>query len=1364
MKQLILIVLVSLYSQLLLAQQGGLPQPKYPELFKHIPSIEPDAPQWVKTLYAGDPNFFELRRQVQEYFQNHPFEKSIHTQNLKHLCKLVQSNNYILDDGTIYIPSATEKEAGKEARQTNALKAMTADGSAWQPVGPFATYQAGGAKQLSVSTNIYCFEQSLSHPDIIYAGAETGAVFKSVDKAQSWFSIGDDVFDDGAIDIIAVHPLNPNIVYVGAGNRLFKSVNGGQIWSVISQFSDNVTYHARFFTAMVVHPENPSILYLARKGEGLFKSTDAGLSWTKLIEQDCWDIKFKVDDASTVYVAVTNPDKNITEIHKSVDNGSSFTPCNSGWFNPVNGVALTNFGARMAVTNADPDRLYAIVIGNEKDNDAGFIGLFRSDDAGETWYMPYEGSDGIANNQVGGPYSDSHWCLTSFQPTTNGNNYNLGFYALDIEVSDEDPDLLLAGAINLFRSDDGGKTLRWWGGYGCEVCGEDYQAPFERHADIQEIEINGADVWVISDGGVDRYDTSLDNPVACNVGMNGSEYWGFDQGWNQDVYTGGRYHNGNAAYFEAYGEGNNLFLGGGESATGYINAGDNLRVHHSDIKGKLLPQDITEHVIDFPALSKFPSESYIWYFQDRSELEIDPRCWNTLYIGRDNVLWKSENGGVYFQAVYTFGDKSNEDNRIKAIEVSRNNPSLIFLTQRVDGSSGLLWKTTDAGATWSQVTLPEGGDDAMRLGFNTEDELFLTIRKRVYKSNDLGSSWEPMPDPRLSTEIIDVIAQEGTDGGLYIATSDAVWYKNNQMATWSNFSKGLPAHFRVTKMKPFYRDGKIRLAGNRGIWERPLFEASKPKAQPMVSDRMIDCGRVQFEDFSVLNHDDAQWQWSFPGATMVSDSQVRNPEVLYDQPGEYDVTLTIKDKEGQTDSKTIKAMVTKSDVVCPSWTEPAQALSCTGGYSYAKTQEQSSIKNINTLTIKGWIKPAGIQNNNVMILGIEEQTGAAYRHGLVIRSNNGSNVLSFQWNGVPYAGDEVNPLVLPVDEWSYVSMVVQPGQVQLKANNQKVIIAHDTESFGLGYLVVGSPSYNDATSYVGLIDEVSYWTRALTESEIDLSRHLIARNYDQQQLVACYHFDNKGESQSTTPDALALHQLRFFGSGLMTSDAPISTGSSQELVVNNNQLYDYTDVGVILDYQGNGILPNGKVVISRLDREPVLASDAQVMSPSWTINNYGSASANDGLKALHVSSSLWDVQKLESIELYSQNENAVKRWAKLDATIKSAGDHGFRIEPVELTNFGQLALSANLKTAVEQVGDGHGVFVYPNPVRRDETIQVEGMDENYSLTLYAMSGKEVLKKVNIYSGPISLEGIKPGVYLYHIVGDTSMSYGKLIVN
>jgi len=87
-------------------------------------------------------------------------------------------------------------------------------------------------------------------------------------------------------------------------------------------------------------------------------------------------------------------------------------------------------------------------------------------------------------------------------------------------------------------------------------------------------------------------------------GMTASDFWGFGQGWNEDVWVGGRYHNGNAAFHENYGAGKTLFLGGAEDATGYVNQHNNRKTYYTDIGDKLIPEQISDGARDIPNLGR----------------------------------------------------------------------------------------------------------------------------------------------------------------------------------------------------------------------------------------------------------------------------------------------------------------------------------------------------------------------------------------------------------------------------------------------------------------------------------------------------------------------------------------------------------------------------------------------------------------------------------------------------------------------------------------------------------------------------------------------------------------------------------------
>lgn len=207
------------------------------------------------------------------------------------------------------------------------------------------------------------------------------------------------------------------------------------------------------------------------------------------------------------------------------------------------------------------------------------------------------------------------------------------------------------------------------------------------------MEVVGNDLWITSDGGI-NYSNNFGQSIEARMnGVSGSDMWGFDSGWNEDLLVGGRYHNGNMAWHESFPEGKFYRMGGAEAPTGYVNPGENRKMYHSDIGGHEIRGGFQNGVKSFP-VELFPNESYAYYAN--SEMVWDPRCWNIVYLGKENKIWKSTDGGSSYTALYTF--PGNVDNAVYDIEVSRSNPLVIYCSQW-DGTDDSMWKTTNGGQT-----------------------------------------------------------------------------------------------------------------------------------------------------------------------------------------------------------------------------------------------------------------------------------------------------------------------------------------------------------------------------------------------------------------------------------------------------------------------------------------------------------------------------------------------------------------------------------------------------------------------------------------------------------------------------------------
>ena len=192
------------YSQII----ERLPTPKYPHFFKTLSCPIKDAdPEWVKKMYSENPNFFEIVELYKEYYNTHVFEKNTHTQNFKHFFRIINTNHFYNQDGEISYDIAENLESFLKLPNQN----YQPENTIWTPVSPIETFENNGNRK-SAHVNIYCLTQSKSNPNVLYCGTETGAVFKSTDKAENWIETGKTVFNYGNAQAIKVDPNNHNIV------------------------------------------------------------------------------------------------------------------------------------------------------------------------------------------------------------------------------------------------------------------------------------------------------------------------------------------------------------------------------------------------------------------------------------------------------------------------------------------------------------------------------------------------------------------------------------------------------------------------------------------------------------------------------------------------------------------------------------------------------------------------------------------------------------------------------------------------------------------------------------------------------------------------------------------------------------------------------------------------------------------------------------------------------------------------------------------------------------------------------------------------------------------------------------------------
>jgi photosystem II stability/assembly factor-like uncharacterized protein len=293
--------------------------------------------------------------------------------------------------------SAVAMAQTKKAKSTSPAPtpaAVDADGYfkplQWRSIGPFR----GGRSVASSGV--------VGDPYTYYMGTTGGGLWKTDDAGVSWHNISDGFFKTGSVGAVAVSESDPNIVYVGMGEHavrgvmthhgdgVYKSTDAGKTWKKMGL---DLSQH---ISRIAIHPKNPDIVFVAAQGalyspnkeRGVFKSTDGGKSWTNVLFVDdktgCVELSMDMNNPLVLYAAMSEygrlPWKVISGgpgsgMFKSVDGGNT-------WEKIQNGLPKELGKMAVAVSRSNSDKVYALI---ESDSDKELGGLFVSNNAGKSW-------------------------------------------------------------------------------------------------------------------------------------------------------------------------------------------------------------------------------------------------------------------------------------------------------------------------------------------------------------------------------------------------------------------------------------------------------------------------------------------------------------------------------------------------------------------------------------------------------------------------------------------------------------------------------------------------------------------------------------------------------------------------------------------------------------------------------------------------------------------------------------------------------------------------------------------------------------------------------------------------------------------
>tara|TARA_B100001758_G_scaffold132382_1_gene113896 strand:+ start:3636 stop:7028 length:3393 start_codon:yes stop_codon:yes gene_type:complete len=860
----ILIIILCLACYNLFSQS----EKKYDVLSKELPN-------WVKLMYTDNIDESIVIQEYELYYKENKFQKNKHTQYYKRWIRSISRE-------TIPIKNIKSKSSNN-----------------WECIGPWDfDIDAESRSYAPGAAHLYTIEQSLSNSNVLYAGAATAGAWRSDNKGDNWYHITKDLHLSG-VYAIEIDFQDENIIYISGNGELYKSIDGGSNW--ISIGGNNFNSQSHSIKDIKMHPQNNQILFVA-SNQGLYKSTNGGVTLNEIMSGEFQEIEFHPNSADTMYFI--RQESNYTEFYRSDNNGNTLNLLSNGWPNPSSNDEQKR--TEIAVSIAAPNKIVALATG-AANGGSGLYGIYISYDKGENWTFRCCGP------QPAGVPSANNINMMGWQPSglDDGGQY---YYDLALAVNPYDANIIHVGGVNHWISFDDGNTFS---------CPAKWSEPYKKgyvHADIHDINYFGNDLWFACDGGIFYSDNYGDSIYKKMYGIEGTDFWGFGAGFKDgDVMLGGTYHNGtllkdNNTYINDW-----ICTDGGDNVRGFVNFG-NPRIAYSDYGGKILSGDRNIPITTFP-IDKKPNASYI--IGQSSQIEFDPRCYNWFYSGNDSTLWLTKNNGSSFEAVYHF------DAKIASVEVSWSNPDFIYVaTYPGWWDKKHIYKSEDAGKTWTDITPVLSNDWItydITISSNDENTIWISRNSmygsypnyngdKVFKSIDGGLNWI-----NLTTNILDDVFptniehQRGSDGGVYLGSRTAVYYRNNSMPDWVIYDNNLPKPTTSVQLIPFYREGQLFNGTNRSAYVVDLYENTPPSAQISADKMDLNCmeNTVNFVCHSALRAANASWNWSFPGGTP-STSNLEDPTVVYNQAGSHDVTLTVTDQFG-TSTQTLSNFITFND-------------------------------------------------------------------------------------------------------------------------------------------------------------------------------------------------------------------------------------------------------------------------------------------------------------------------------------------------------------------------------------------------------------------------------------------------------------------
>jgi photosystem II stability/assembly factor-like uncharacterized protein len=663
-------------------------------------------------------------------------------------------------------------------------------GMRWRMIGPFR----GGRALTAVGVP--------GQPSVFYFGAVGGGVWKTTNAGRTWTPIFD-AEPIASIGAIAVAPSDPNVIYVGSGeadmrddisygNGMYKSTDAGKTWTRIG------LEDSRQIGQIVVDPRNPDRVWVAALGHayganlerGVYRSNDGGQSWQKVLFKDentgAIDLALDPRDSRTVYAALWQTRRPPWEVYPpSYGTGSGLYKSTDGgdtWQQLVgHGLPAAGLGRMgIAIAPATPDRIYLLV-------DAKEGGVYRSDGAGLNWQR-----------------TDSESRL-----------WGRGWYFGGITADPKNPDVVYVCNTSTYRSTDSGKSFDAIKG---APGGDDYHNLWIYPDDPARMIVSSDQGVVISVDGARTWTSWYNQPTAQFYHVitdTHFPYWVC--GPQQDsgsLCTVSRSHAGTISSRDWRPIGV-----GGESQYVAPDPLDSNILYGGSFGGAVGKYNLTtgETQDIAPSLAHPGNYRRTWTLPT----VFSPRDPHELYFSTQ-ILFRTKDGGNTWQVLSP--DLTREDpgappnlDPVTAADVNAGEgkrrgviytiaPSPLVAGEIWVGTDdGLIQVTRDNGHTWHNVTPPEltpwskvGLLDASRHDRNTvyaaiDRHRLEDLKPHIYRTHDGGKTWREISKGIPEGSYVNAVREDPVRKGLlYAGTETGVFVSFNDGEEWQPLQLNLP--------------------------------------------------------------------------------------------------------------------------------------------------------------------------------------------------------------------------------------------------------------------------------------------------------------------------------------------------------------------------------------------------------------------------------------------------------------------------------------------------------------------------------------------------------------------------------------------